>query len=376
MLLSLIPLYLIDICGSMAMLVLSILCMQQAVKLYLRDRENALSTYILWLTSALFSFCLIRPLGHFVKYYLLFTHHATIWQKIAPISGSLITVTFIVIFASTLFFGSMLLIMNRMIRDRKKVEETSSQLLELNKDIESVVSDRTRAELALQLAHEIRNPVMVISGLLHRMTCKQEDQERNSRYRDTVLGQTTKLEAIVNRFEELQSDGEDHFSAIEINELTKDSVKIIQAEAEIKGISIAFFPAAKPLFCRGDARYLKVALLHILRNSLESCSAGDSIRVDTKQISTGASITIIDDGPGIPSEVLEHIFEPFFSTKEGSTGLGLPYVRQIIREHRGEITIESTFGQGCTVTIILPTHLSELQRSAPNPAGTTKPPAR
>ena len=369
MLLSLIPLYLIDICGSMAMLVLSTLCMQQAVKLYFRDRENALSTYILWLTSALFSFCLIRPVGHFVKYYLLFTNRAAIWQKIAPISGSLITVTFIVIFASTLFFGSMLLIMNRMIRDRKKVEETSSQLLELNKDIESVVSDRTRAELALQLAHEIRNPVMVISGLLQRMTCRQEDRERNRRYRKTVLDQTSKLEAIVNRFEELQDGGQDHFSAIEINELTRDSVKIIQAEAEIKGISITFFPAAEPLFCRGDARYLKVALLHVMRNALESCSAGDTIRVETKQVPTGASITIIDDGPGIPPEVLEHIFEPFYSTKEGSTGLGLPYVRQIIREHRGEISIESTFGQGCTVTIILPTHLSELQRGKKDSSG-------
>ncbi len=369
MLLSLIPLYLIDICGSMAMLVLSTLCMQQAVKLYFRDRENALSTYILWLTSALFSFCLIRPVGHFVKYYLLFTNRAAIWQKIAPISGSLITVTFIVIFASTLFFGSMLLIMNRMIRDRKKVEETSSQLLELNKDIESVVSDRTRAELALQLAHEIRNPVMVISGLLQRMTCRQEDRERNRRYRKTVLDQTSKLEAIVNRFEELQDGGQDHFSAIEINELTRDSVKIIQAEAEIKGISITFFPAKEPLFCRGDARYLKVALLHVMRNALESCSAGDTIRVETKQVPTGASITIIDDGPGIPPEVLEHIFEPFYSTKEGSTGLGLPYVRQIIREHRGEISIESTFGQGCTVTIILPTHLSELQRGKKDSSG-------
>lgn len=362
MILSLIPLYLIDICGSLAMLVLSILCMQQAVKLYFRDRENALSTYILWLTSALFSFCLIRPVGHFVKYYLLFTDRAAIWQKIAPVAGSLITVTFIVIFAATLFFGSMLIIMNRMIRDRKKVEETSSQLLELNKDIESVVSDRTRAELALQLAHEIRNPVMVISGLLQRMTCKQEDRERNSRYRDTVLGQTAKLEAIVHRFEELQNGGDEHFSAIEINELTRDSVAIIQAEAELKGISITFFPSEKPLFCRGDARYLKVALLHVLRNALESCSAGDSIRVETRQVPSGASITIKDDGPGIPAEVLEHIFEPFYSTKEGSTGLGLPYVRQIIREHRGEISIQSTFGQGCTVTIILPTHLNELQR--------------
>lgn len=376
MLLSLIPLYLIDICGSLAMLVVSILCMQQAIRLYFRDRENALSTYILWLTSALFSFCLIRPVGHFVKYYLIFSDRADIWKMLAPVSGSLITITFVVIFASTLFFGSMLVIMNRMIRDRRKVEETSAQLLELNKDIESVVSDRTRAELALQLAHEIRNPVMVISGLLQRMTCREADKQRNIKYRDTVLSQTTELEAIVNRFEQLQDGGEDHFAAIELNELTADSVRMLQAEADIKGISISFFPSKESLLCRGDSRYLKVALLHVLRNALESCSAGDRIRVETGQVPTGATIRIIDDGPGIPAEVLEHIFEPFYSTKEGSTGLGLPYVRQIIREHRGDITIDSTAGQGCTVTITLPTHLSELQRSMPHLPETTKPSAK
>ncbi len=364
---SLVPLYLIDICGSLAMLTFSILAMREALKFYLQDRENALATYILWLTSALFSFCLIRPMGHLVKYFLLFSDNIDIWNRISPIAGGLITVTFVIIFASTLFFSNMLKIMNRMVRDRHKVEQTSAQLLELNRDIESVVSDRTRAELALQLAHEIRNPVMIIGGLLKRMTCVEKDRERNMKYRDMVLQETSKLEGIVNRFEELQDASQDHFSVIELNALVADSVKMLRAEADLKGVTISFQPgqAGQPLLCRGDARYLKVALLHIIRNALESCSSGDWIRVETDQNKEGAIIRVMDNGPGIPPEVLEHIFEPFYSTKEGSTGLGLPYVRQIIKEHRGDISIASTFGQGCTVTITLPTHLGELKR---NPA--------
>jgi len=363
---SLVPLYLIDICGSLAMLVLSTLAMREALKFYLQDRENALATYIFWLISALFSFCLMRPMGHLVKYFLIFSDHGDIWNRISPISGGLITISFVVIFASTLFFSNMLKIMNRMVRDRHKVEETSAQLLELNRDIESVVSDRTRAELALQLAHEIRNPVMIISGLLKRMTCTEKERDRNMKYRDMVLLETTKLEGIVNKFEELQDASQDHFSVIELNELVKDSVKMLEAEADLKGVTISFhpLPSNNRLLCRGDARYLKVALLHILRNALESCSSGDWIRVETDQGEEGAIIRVMDSGPGIPPEVLEHIFEPFYSTKEGSTGLGLPYVRQIIREHRGEISIESTHGQGCTVTITLPTHLGELQRNS------------
>jgi len=359
---SLFPVYMIDICGSLSMAVLSILCMREAFKLYHRDPENALNTYILWLISALFSFCLIRPMGHLVKYYLIFSAQTDIWNIISPYSGGLTTVTFIVIFASTLFFGNILVLMNRMTSDRHKVEQTSAQLLELNKDIESVVSDRTRAELALQLAHEIRNPVMVISGLLHRMSCHDDEKEKNQRYRKTVLDQTEKLEAIVSRFEQLQSGEHEHFSVIEINELAEDGVKILQAEADLKGVGISFLPTENNLLCQGDARYLKVALLHILRNALEACRAGNQIQVATEQIPEGAAILVSDNGPGIPAEVLEHIFEPFYSTKAGYTGLGLPYVRQIIREHRGEIHITSTFGQGCTVKITLPSHLKELQK--------------
>jgi len=360
---SLVPVYIIDIFGSLAMAVLSILCMQQAFRLYHRDPENALHTYILWFIIAIFSFCMSRPMGHLVKYYLIFSDQADIWHTISPYSGGLNTITFVVIFASTLFFGNMLVIMNRMASDRHKVEQTSAQLLELNKDIESVVSDRTRAELALQLAHEIRNPVMVISGLLHRMSCHESERERNQKYRRAVLDQTKKLEAIVQRFEQLQTGEHEHFSVIKINTLTEDGIKILQAEAEIKGVGISFLPTENSLFCQGDARYLKVALLHILRNALEACKSGDSIRVETRQIPEGAAIVVSDNGPGIPAEVLKHIFEPFYSTKAGYTGLGLPYVRQIIREHRGEIHINSTFGRGCTVTITLPSHLRELQKA-------------
>jgi signal transduction histidine kinase len=360
---SLVPVYLIDICGSLAMLFLSVRSLQQAFKLYHSDPENPLHTYILWLIIALFSFCMSRPMGHLVKHILIFSNNAAIWTRISPYSGGLNTITFIVTFASTLFFGNMLVIMNRMTRDRHKVEQTSAQLLELNKDIESVVSDRTRAELALQLAHEIRNPVMVISGLLQRMSCIESEKERSRKYREAVLDQTKKLEAIVHRFEQLQSGEHEHFSVIEINALAEDGVKILRAEAELKDVKISFLPAESSLFCQGDPRYLKVALLHILRNALEACRTGDQIRVETQQIPEGAAILVSDNGPGIPAEVLEHIFEPFYSTKAGYTGLGLPYVRQIIREHRGEIHIDSTFGHGCTVKITLPSHLKELQNN-------------
>ncbi|MEA2113871.1 MAG: sensor histidine kinase, partial [Thermodesulfobacteriota bacterium] len=160
--LSLYPIWGIDIAGSLAMLFLSSLCMRQVVILYKRDREDALNTYLMWLITALFAFCIFRSVGHLVKHLLVFSGHSDIWTWIAPLSGGFNTIAFIVIFAVTLFFRNVLIFMNRMTSDRVKIETTSRELLSLNQDIESVVSDRTRAEMALNLAHEIRNPVMII----------------------------------------------------------------------------------------------------------------------------------------------------------------------------------------------------------------------
>ncbi len=362
---SLYPFWFFDIAGSIAMVVLSAACMQLVFRLYRRDRENALNTYLLWLISAIFIFCLFRALGHLVKYLLLFSGHGALWRRIAPVSGGLNSVTFVVIFAVTLFFRDILTIMNRMTRDRLKIEKTSSQLLELNRDIEAVVSDRTKAEMALQLAHGIRNPVMIIGGLLKRLYRDSSPTEHERQVRDAVLDQVRQLEYLVKGFEDLQMQFKEHFSTIELNSLVHDAMEIVRHEAEQKKISLHFTPSPNPLPLHGNQQYLKVALLHLLRNAIESCSEKNHIRVRVTQTEDGAMVRIEDDGPGIPGEVLEHIFEPFYSTKEGATGLGLPYVRQIIHEHRGDIRIRSTPGVGTSVQLTFPTHLATMQDNGP-----------
>ncbi len=362
---SLYPFWYFDIAGSIAMVVLSAASMRLVFRLYRRDPENALNTYLLWLISAIFVFCLFRALGHLVKYVLLFSGHGVLWHRIAPVSGGLNSITFVVIFAVTIFFRDILTIMNRMTRDRLKIEKTSSQLLELNRDIEAVVSDRTKAEMALQIAHGIRNPVMVIGGLLKRLyrDCSPSPEER--RMRDAIMDQIRQLEHLVQGFENLQVQFENHFSTIELNALVHDALEIVRHEAEQKKIALAFTPAANPLPLYGNQQYLKVALLHLLRNAIEACGEKNHIRVTVGQTGEGAMVRIEDNGPGIPGEVLEHIFEPFYSTKAGATGLGLPYVRQIIHEHRGDIRIRSTPGVGTSVQLTFPTHLATLQDSGP-----------
>ena len=360
--LTLYPLWALDIVGSLIMLILSSLCMRQVMILYKRDRENALYTYLMWLVAALFAFCIFRSAGHLVKHLLVFSERSDIWAWIAPLSGGLNTIAFVIIFAVTLFFRNVLIFMNRMTSDRKKIETTSRHLLSLNQDIESVVSDRTRAEMALKLAHEIRNPVMIIGGLLRRLNRTPSDEARlGEEYRREIEQQVDQLESLVARFEAMQAASQEHFRTVELNELLRDAVEMVQPEAEGKGIKINFQLSATMLPFKGNQQYLKVALLHLLRNGIEACSAGNHIKIMTELTPKGAVARIQDDGPGIPVHVLQHIFEPFYSTRDGATGLGLPYVRQIINEHRGEIRVVSKLRKGTTVKLLIPSHLSELQ---------------
>ena len=265
--LSLYPIWGIDIAGSLAMLFFSSLCMRQVVILYKRDREDALNTYLMWLITALFAFCIFRSVGHLVKHLLVFSGHSDIWTWIAPLSGGFNTIAFIVIFAVTLFFRNVLIFMNRMTSDRVKIETTSRQLLSLNQDIESVVSDRTRAEMALNLAHEIRNPVMIIGGLLRRLYRTASDEsEQGQKYQQEIKHQIDQLESLVAGLEDIQSVSQDHFKTVELNELLRDAVEMVQSEVDSKGIEMSYEPSTTKLPFKGNQQYLKVALLHLLRN--------------------------------------------------------------------------------------------------------------
>jgi signal transduction histidine kinase len=112
---------------------------------------------------------------------------------------------------------------------------------------------------------------------------------------------------------------------------------------------------------QGNGQLLKIAIMHIIRNAIEAGAAGDTVHVGTELTNRGIALKVQDDGPGIPQKLLQHIYEPFYSTDEGETGLGIPYVKQIVTEHQGSILITSRERVGTTVEIDLPTHLGMRQ---------------
>jgi signal transduction histidine kinase len=105
---------------------------------------------------------------------------------------------------------------------------------------------------------------------------------------------------------------------------------------------------------RIDARYIKQALLNLIKNGVAAMPGGGILRVETLRAGEDVLIRVSDTGTGIPEEITDKIFEPYFTTKPFGTGLGLTIVFKIVKEHFGDISVSSRLGEGTTVTLALP----------------------
>jgi len=347
----------IDLAGSVVMIIISLLCLITARKIAHREPDNFMYGYLVWLFAALFAFSLSRSAGHIIKHLLIFSGNQAYWEKISPVSGTINTATFLAIASFTLFFHTMRRIMARTIRDRERIKKISQELLNLNQNTEAIVSERTRAELALNVAHEIRNPVTVIGGLANRMLKNGLSEEERQLRLKAIMEQADRLNSIVRKFETIKGDLTWAFTRHELTRLVEEGIDIIRPEAEEHGVTLRYEKKGGPLFIEGNGYLLKMSVLHCIRNAIEASEPGQEIEISTERTDVGAKIRIEDHGTGIPDVILKDIFVPFFGTKEKSSGLGLSVVKQIVEEHGGTIEITSTEGRGTVVEISLPAQL-------------------
>jgi signal transduction histidine kinase len=107
-------------------------------------------------------------------------------------------------------------------------------------------------------------------------------------------------------------------------------------------------------------RHLRQALLNLLRNGIEAAGRGGTVRVGARAHTGGARLSVEDTGPGVPDDVKDRLFQPFFTTKPHGTGLGLLLTREIVLEHHGDLHVERSGLGGASFSIDLPKNTSEL----------------
>lgn len=145
MIASFLPIWFVDVVGSVCMILLAFLCLRLALRLKLLAPTNIIWTYLLWVCYALSIFAVSRSAGHIIKQLLLMTGHKAVWAQISPYSGAVNSFTFMVVGAVTLFFERSWQIYQQILKDKQALQVAHAQLLDLNQNLESRVAERTTA---------------------------------------------------------------------------------------------------------------------------------------------------------------------------------------------------------------------------------------
>ncbi len=212
--------------------------------------------------------------------------------------------------------------------------------------------------LAAGIAHEIGNPLngikLTISHLKDIFSEHDLDEPSFNRYADTIIKEVNRLDAIVKDFLTLSKERDLSLRPYRLDKLLKESVRLIEKDAQKRGVSIHIDIPVMTKDILIDPQLLKSAILNILINAMEASCEEGNIDVGLVESDGRVIMTIKDHGGGIPADIIERVFDPYFSTKSSGTGLGLSLTKTIIEKHGGEIALESQWGEGTTVTVTIP----------------------
>ncbi len=216
---------------------------------------------------------------------------------------------------------------------------------------------RTRAleGIAARLAHEVKNPLAAIKGLSIHVARSSTDEKVRERL-TIVASEAERLQAIVEGFLSF-SRGLDDLTVgpTKPYDIARELSLLLETRAADAGVTLEV-RGSRELSLNADDKKLRQALLNLVLNAMQASTRGTAVTLEVaKSCSDGAAvIRVMDRGAGMAPEILDRIRKPYFTTKEGGSGLGIAVARGIIEQHGGSLRFESTTGRGTTATVHLP----------------------
>lgn len=211
-------------------------------------------------------------------------------------------------------------------------------------------------QLAAGITHEIRNPLQSIKGFVQLLQEKNCNQQKIQVYAEVITGEIERINGIITEFLMLSRPAAAVFAPGDLNHLVQDVVLLMQSEAQLHQVRVeTVYGKRLPLILLDQAQ-IKQVLINLFYNALGAMPEGGILKITTwydfhfQEV----KIRISDSGTGMDDATLRQIAEPFFTTKEEGTGLGLPVSYRIVQSHGGRIEVSSAVNQGTTFTIVLP----------------------
>jgi len=240
------------------------------------------------------------------------------------------------------------------------LRERSRALEQAGREIEENQRRLLRAErltalgqMAARVAHEFRTPLTVIGGFARSLLERSSPGTRESETLEIMVDEVRRLETIVNSVLEHAHEPRPDLRAVDVGKLAAQACDLLRHQFDRAGIAarIDVAPGTPPALA--DRDQLFQALINLLHNAIHAMPDGGELRVRARGTGARIELEIEDEGVGIPRELLGRVTEPFFTTRPGGTGLGLPVVAGIARGHGGEMLIDSREGVGTRVVLRL-----------------------
>jgi two-component system, NtrC family, sensor histidine kinase HydH len=212
--------------------------------------------------------------------------------------------------------------------------------------------------LAAGVAHEVRNPlnsVQINLSILEQELGELLPDRRAHVFSvlEKIAGEIKRLDDFVSEFLRFARPPRLNVQHLPVRPLLTDLAAFIGPECSKKGIALSL-EAGGPERAWVDGFQLKQAVLNVVLNAMQATPSQGHVDIRTAGDTRRFTVTVRDDGEGMTAEVRKRAFDPFFTTREAGTGLGLPLVRRIMEQHGGSVEIASEPGKGTTVTLVFP----------------------
>jgi signal transduction histidine kinase len=219
-------------------------------------------------------------------------------------------------------------------------------------------------ELSMFISHEIRNPLFAIAGFANALLRAKDLGETSREKAAIILTESKRLDDILKDIINFARPIASKPGEADLGEVTRRTMALMRLGLEGQGITVRLDLAPDAPMARGDPETLAQCLLNCLTNAKEAMPDGGAITVSTGRRGDRVFLAVADNGPGIPPDVLPQVFNPFFTTRDKRSGLGLAMTKKILEDLGGSVEIQSLSGQGTTVTLLLPPYL-ELPNEEP-----------
>lgn len=250
---------------------------------------------------------------------------------------------------------------------RQNLKEEAQSRRQIQAALQEADKLITIGQLSAGLAHEIGSPLQIMKGRAEFLQLCADQPEEVIRHAQILVSQSERITRIVQQLLEYARRRPPHFNYIDLREPVNAVLNLLEYEAHKKQVELSYTAAIDLPLIFADSDGIQQIVLNLITNALSATDSGGKIVVDVKPYQPGSVIAygedieaiqliVRDNGRGMSPKILEQLFDPFFTTRheQGGVGLGLAVARGIVSAHHGSIKVESSPGQGSTVSIILP----------------------